>query len=243
MMRRSIASIGALVLSTGIALGADLPRPAYAPVPVIYNWTGFYIGGNLGGGWAHSKSEFSVSGGPVFGTADNYLSGVVGGGQVGYNWQAGPIVYGVEADFQASGLTGSLTAPQCPAAACGAALSASYTQEMPWFGTVRGRVGYAADTWLIYATGGYAYARLNTDAVAAAGPASTSLNWNDIRDGWTIGGGIEVAFAARWSAKLEYLYLDYGRHDTALQLTGLPVITDSSRLNQNLVRAGVNYRF
>lgn len=242
-MHRSIATALALVMSGGVALAADLPmRPAYVPAapPQFYNWTGFYIGGNFGGGWAHADSDFSIAGGPAFGQVDNYLSGILGGGQVGFNWQAGAFVYGIEADFQGSNVEGTLNAPSCSAAVCGVALSASYTQKMPWFGTVRGRIGYAADTWLIYATGGYAYARLNTDAVATAGPVSASFSTHDMRDGWTLGAGIEVGFAPQWSARLEYLYLDYGTQDTTLPLAG---ITDSTRLNENLVRAGINYRF
>jgi outer membrane immunogenic protein len=114
---------------------------------------------------------------------------------------------------------------------------------MPWFGTVRGRLGYAQDGWLLYVTGGYAYARLTTDASASAGGISASLSQQDFRSGWTVGGGIEVALTPRWSLKTEYLYMDFGSKNTTWTATGLPPLSDSTKLNMNLVRIGVNYRF
>jgi outer membrane immunogenic protein len=153
------------------------------------------------------------------------------------------MVLGAEADFQLANLKGSLDAPPCPAAACGVALSARFSQKMPWFGTVRGRVGLASDGWMAYVTGGYAYARLETVATATAGPLTDTLTRNDMRSGWAAGAGVEVALISKWSAKLEYLHLDLGTKDGTFALTGLPVIHDSVRLNTNLVRAGVNFRF
>jgi outer membrane immunogenic protein len=107
---------------------------------------------------------------------------------------------------------------------------------------VRGRLGAAWSGWLIYATGGYAYGRIETDAVAAAGPAVAVFSLHETRNGWTAGTGIEVAFAPGWSAKLEYLYLDFGHRSSTLGFVPLPV-TDGARLAMNVVRAGVNYRF
>jgi outer membrane immunogenic protein len=114
---------------------------------------------------------------------------------------------------------------------------------MPWFGTARGRLGYASAGWLIYATGGYAYTRLETNASASAGGLSASVHREESRSGWTAGGGIEVAFTPNWSAKVEYLYMDFGSRDSSWIFTGLPTITDSTRLHSNIVRGGVNYRF
>jgi outer membrane immunogenic protein len=115
------------------------------------------------------------------------------------------VVFGVEADIQASGMKGSIVAP-CPPGFC-AGLAASLTQKMPWFGTARGRIGYTSAGWMIYATGGYAYTRLESDAFASAGGVTVNLSRDQRRDGWTVGGGIEVMLAGNWSAKLEYLYL------------------------------------
>jgi outer membrane immunogenic protein len=102
---------------------------------------------------------------------------------------------------------------------------------------------FAASGWLIYATGGYAYARLETDAFAAAGVTTAAFGLHEIRNGWTVGSGIEVAFAPGWSAKLEYLYLDFGRRSTAIAFVALPMIVDDAHFTMNVVRAGINYRF
>jgi outer membrane immunogenic protein len=225
----------------GTAAAADLSRPVYKPVlppPLMQTWTGFYLGVNAGGGIGTGSSDFSIAGVPAFASVDNQLQGAIGGGQAGYNWQAGAAVLGVEADFQASGLKGSLTTP-CLPGLCGA----TYSQKVPWFGTARARIGYAANGWLIYATGGYAYARLETDASATAFPATTTFTLRETRNGWTAGTGIEVEFAPRWSAKLEYLYFDFGHTNSSLSLSGLPTITDDAHLTMNVVRGGVNFRF
>jgi len=104
-------------------------------------------------------------------------------------------------------------------------------------------LGYAQDSWLIYGTAGYAYARLETEASASAGVTSVNLSRDETRSGWAVGGGIELAFARNWTARLEYLYIDLGRTNAALAIPGLPTISEDSRVTENLVRLGVNYRF
>lgn len=244
MRATTIAALPLLVLATNVS-AADLPRgPVYKGPSFVEakpNWSGFYIGGNVGGGWANASADFSTTG-PVFGTADNHMTGFAGGAQLGYNWQTGPLVLGAETDFQGASIDGSLST-NCPAALCGIPLSASYNQKMPWFGTVRGRIGYAQDSWLVYVTGGYAYGRLETTASATAGGSTATLSQTDFRDGWTAGGGIEVALAPGWSLKAEYLFMDFGRNATTWAVPGLPTLTDSTNLNMNTVRTGVNYRF
>jgi outer membrane immunogenic protein len=245
-MRTSIvaATTLALLASAGVAIAADIPTaPVKAPPPFqrVYDWTGFYIGVNAGGGWANANSDFSVSGLAPFASVDNSLFGAIGGGQAGVNWQSGAAVFGIEADFQASGLKGRLDAP-CPPVVC-AGLVASFEEKMPWFGTVRGRVGYASDTWLIYATGGYAYAHFETDAFASAGGVAVSLSRSETLSGWTAGAGIEVALTRNWTARVEYLYLDFGKHDGTWTITGLPPIGDTTKLFTNVARGALNYRF
>ncbi len=234
------------LLMLGTASAADMrPVPYYKapPIAATPSWTGFYAGVNAGGAWADGDLDFSVAGGPSFASINNSFAGVIGGGQLGYNWQFGSFVGGLEADFQGSNLKGSLTAP-CPALVCApAALSAAYSQSIPWFGTARARIGYAQDTWMIYATGGYAYANLETSATATAGPLVASYAASELRSGWTVGGGIEVGFSPNWSAKLEYLYADFGSQRTTWAAFGIPLINDDARLTMNVVRAGVNYRF
>jgi outer membrane immunogenic protein len=244
-MRHSTLAAFAILLTAGFAQAADLPRPNpnYGPAPVAFtDWTGFYIGGNVGGGWANARTDFGA-GGADFASATNNLTGVLGGAQLGYNWQTGPVVLGIETDFQFTGMKGTLQAPTCPAAVCGVTTNASYSQKLPWFGTVRGRLGYARDSWLIYGTGGYAYARLETDASASAGATSADLSQAETRSGWAVGGGIELAFARNWTARMEYLYIDLGRTNATLAIPGIATIGEDSRVTQNLVRLGANYRF
>src|SRR5262245_10847900 len=151
MRNKAALSAFVFLVTASFAQAADLPqsKPVYAPVPTAFTyWTGFYIGGNVGYGWAAADTDLSVAG-TTFASGTNNLNGVLGGAQLGYNWQTGPAVLGVEADFQFTGMKGTLQAPSCPAAVCGVTTSASYTQKLPWFGTVRGRLGYAQDSWLI----------------------------------------------------------------------------------------------
>ena len=114
-------------------------------------------------------------------------------------------------------------------------------QRLSWFGTLRPRVGYALGNWLFYATGGGALGQVETNATAAVGPFVAADRRGGTRDGWTLGGGVEVALAPGWSAKIEYLYLDLGSRTTTYLLT--PPISNASRLSANVITTGVNYRF
>jgi len=133
MRRFTIAALPLLAIAA-TASASDLPRgPRYqtpAPIQAASTWDGFYVGGNLGGGWANARSDFSAAG-VVFGTADNPHGRLRGGAQLGYNWQRGPYVFGAETDFQLANIKGSLST-SCPAALCGVPLAASYEQKMPW---------------------------------------------------------------------------------------------------------------
>jgi opacity protein-like surface antigen len=241
------ASVGILTLAPLAVQAADLPPPVpgpavYAP-PAAYravaNWSGFYVGGNVGVGLARDQSTFSFGGVP-FATTDTAVFGAVGGAQAGYNWQAGALVLGAEADFDWSNLKGSISA-QCTV--CAPATNASLEHDIDWFGTARARVGYAADGWLAYATGGYAFGRVALKGTATGGGVNASLTQNTTPSGWTIGGGAELALGPNWSARLEYLYVDLGTVNNTVVVTGAPSLTDSARVQMNVVRAGVNYRF
>lgn len=212
-----IALLAATTLGVGAAAAADLPTraPMYSPVPV-FSWTGFYVGVNAGYGWAST----SVSG--FSGSSD--LNGFVGGGQIGYNWQgASPLVLGIEADFQGTSQSRSDTA-----------LGITVDQNLPWFGTVRGRVGYAFDRVMIYGTGGFAFMDYNMTVSGFGLSGSDSVT----KAGWTAGAGAEWMFAPKWSTKLEYLYIDTG--DTSVTLFGVPF---TGRAKDNIVRVGLNYHF
>jgi outer membrane immunogenic protein len=245
-MRWSSVSATVLLLAPGIALAADLPVAPRAPVlytpavvQTVGEWTGFYLGGNFGAGMARAQSDFSAGGVP-FATTDGNLWGPIGGAQAGYNWQSSAAVLGMEADFQWSNLKGNISA-QC--AVCAPATSASYEHDVDWFGTVRGRLGYAGGGWLAYVTGGYAYGRVGFNGTASGGGVSATLTNHVVQNGWTVGAGTELALAAHWSAKLEYLYVDLGTPTNTVAIAGLPTLVDRSRLQMNVTRAGVNYRF
>jgi outer membrane immunogenic protein len=206
-----------LSLAGSSAFAADLPVKAYRPVtpaPVM-TWTGFYAGLNAGYGWAN----VSVSGSG----SSSDLDGFVGGGQIGYNWQTGPLVIGLEGDFQGSAQSTS-----------DSALGITVDQDLRWLATLRGRLGYASGPWLFYVTGGAAW--LNYQLTVSAGGASVDAD--DTKGGWTLGGGVEWMFAPKWSAKLEYLYVDTG--DTNVTLGGFNF---DGRAKDNLVRVGINYHF
>ncbi len=245
-MRWLSASVAILTLAPAAAFAADLPVPAPPPgvfvpaaVQTVPSWTGFYLGGNFGAGMARAQSDFSAGGVP-FATSDTSLWGPAGGAQLGYNWQTGAAVFGAEADIQWSNLKGNISA-QC--AVCAPATTASYEHDVNWFGTVRGRAGYAADGWLAYVTAGYAYGQVEFNGTATGGGVTATLTNKVVQSGWTVGAGTELALSPHWSAKLEYLFVDLGRPTNTIAIAGLPTLVDSARVQVNVTRAGVNYRF
>jgi outer membrane immunogenic protein len=221
-MKRSLAAgLGFLALAASIpASAADLPRgmpykapAAYAPA---YNWTGFYLGINGGGGFGDSDwNGLAVSNSP-------------GGGMIGvtagYNWQGmgSPYVFGIEGDVDWTNFKDST--------ACGAL---NCETKNNWMGTVRGRVGYSWDRWLPYVTGGIAFGDIEANRTGFAGSSDTNV-------GWTVGVGLEGVIAGRWTAKIEYLYADLG--DTTCSAAACGTATNVD-FQTNIVRAGLNYRF
>ena len=211
----AFAGVLGLAASLGTALAADLSRPApYATkappyVAPYYNWTGFYIGVNGGGAWG--TDNFNTSGGLV-------------GGQVGYNWQFGQFVYGLEGDADWTNIRGN--------AGCGVV---GCTVRNDFLSTVRGRLGYAADRWMPYVTGGLAIGNIRTSGPALFGNDQTNA-------GWTVGGGLEFALPSNWTAKVEYLYVDLGNNNNNCGVgCGFP--NSNVDFTTNIVRGGFNYRF
>ncbi|MGH6683603.1 MAG: outer membrane protein [Pseudolabrys sp.] len=231
-MRRLVFALLASTLFIGAAAAADLPvkAPVYkAPVMApVYNWTGFYIGANIGYSWG--RQDVDAVGGVPLGNPN--IDGVIGGGQIGYNWQMNQLVLGIEADIQASGQKGDGTFVPGPAAL--ALPTITFTDKLDWFGTVRGRVGYAMDRWLPYVTGGWAY---GGGSISGSTSTPTTFSGSTTYSGWTIGGGLEYAFMNNWSVKAEYLYIDFGNGPT---VNGAIV---GGRMTDNIARLGVNYRF
>jgi outer membrane immunogenic protein len=211
-----------------IACAADLggPPPKSYASPAL-NWAGVYAGANIGGAW--SSADGTITMGGASGSISGNGAGFLGGVQVGYNWQSGSFVAGLETDFQGSSGSGSADA------AIGA-ITVTGTAKTPWFGTIRGRVGYANEGWLFYVTGGGLYGESTLDGVVSTtGPFSSSANyWT-----WTAGAGVETFLWDRWSAKIEYLYA--GSPNTAPVPPGTTDLTGSA--NTNIVRVGLNYHF
>ncbi|PDT92095.1 hypothetical protein CO669_02165 [Bradyrhizobium sp. Y36] len=208
MMKRLVVGAAALVAAgwTASAEAADLNYGQRAPYTVTqplnaYSWAGPYLGGNIGYEWG------SVDNNP------SKPSGFVGGVQAGYNFQNGPFVFGVEGDIQAAGADDTF---------------APWKFSNPWFGTLRGRAGYAFSNVLFYGTAGLAFGELRAQTFGWSESHTTA--------GWTIGAGAEVGLAPNWSAKLEYLYIDLSTSQFAI--TGV-----SNGYSASVVRAGVNYRF
>jgi opacity protein-like surface antigen/outer membrane receptor protein involved in Fe transport len=194
-----------------------------AAVAGRYNWSGFYLGLNAGG--AFGTDSVTASGGG--GSASVKEPGFIGGAQVGANYQTGPVVWGFEADYDASTQNKSLPA---------GVLTGS-TSQTPWLATLRGRVGMAFDRTLVYGTAGGAAGELRSIATIPAGTTSTTVTYGS----WIAGAGIEYGITNNLSTRIEYLYLD--KNNIATGVIGPPPTQITSHLQNNLVRAGVNYRF
>lgn len=224
LMSVAMSLVGVLA-ATGYASSADLsPGPVPAVAPAAYNWNGLYLGLNAGYGFGANTT--TASGGGVSASASANVPGFVGGAQLGVNYQTGIVVWGFEADFDASTQNQSLASGVL-----------SGTSQMPWVGTLRGRLGVAFDRLLVYGTAGGAAGALRSSFTIPTGAASTTVTYGT----WTAGGGLEYAITDNLSARLEYLYLDTGNVGTGS--IGPPTTTLTSRVQDNLVRAGVNYRF
>jgi outer membrane immunogenic protein len=233
--------------------------PFAAPI-AAYNWAGWYVGGNIGYGWGvNSDPSASATDPGVFGflnagagyfdggrnpTPNVQLKGVIGGAQVGYNWMFSPNwVAGVVTDFQASGMKASGVNP-APAPALIAATQSNSVQT-DWFGTVRGKLGWAQNNFLFYGTGGLAYGQVKTSGqfINAAG---TFVGSNSAtKAGWAVGGGVDYGFASHWSIGAEYLYMNLGRTSYTETSAAFPTVfvTISNRAAANIVRATLNYKF
>jgi outer membrane immunogenic protein len=274
LMRNVGNLVGAALLAfASPALATDLPAsmPVKAPPPVapLYTWTGFYIGGNVGGVTEHTSgtSDFLDSGEiPPFSTNPQHDSfsntRVIGGAQGGYNWQFSPWgVLGVEADWDFTN-TGYSFCRQTDisSAACfdnGHGFE-TITSKAEWFITTRARLGVLATPWLLlYGTGGAAWGDIQTSLtqsclVNGCGASSTSLSLmpsttNDIKSGWVAGAGVEAMIAANWMLRGEWLHIDLGTITNALSTVGNNggVQTTSWSRSERFdeFRIGLNYKF
>jgi outer membrane immunogenic protein len=252
-----------LIVATALAAAssvhaADLGMRTYTKAPAmvehIATWSGLYIGGNAGYG-SGGRTDFSFLPSPVAFAVDNTSldtkpKGAIWGAQIGYNWQMGSLVTGLEADIQGADIKGS--ASRSPIVFNEGTLPIpgsflSSDQKLSWFGTVRGRLGATVvPDLLLYGTAGLAYGEIK----GSANTFFTATNnypakGSETRVGWTAGAGAEWMFARHWSAKVEYLYVDLGSA-SAIGLSAVhPALSASSswKTQENIVRAGVNYHF
>ena len=294
-IRRLILALGVLSVGSFGAIAADLPVKApYIVAPPPFSWTGFYVGGNVGYSWGRAKDDFNSfaangggstvclpTGGAICVVANNSTSmnGAIGGLQAGYNWQTGNIIVGIKSDFQISGQKGDYAfTTTFPFPVPPGVISVANSEKLEWLGTLRGRLGFAADRWFLYGTGGLAYGLVKVEGSAAATgfPAGVGLacipngcpflpfgSWSNSKTkvGWTAGFGIErVIGNDHWTVKFEYLYVDLGTVGTTFATpagcygngtvgfagcvnTAAGSGTISTRVTDNIVRLGVNYRF
>ncbi|MFT4097420.1 MAG: outer membrane beta-barrel protein [Rhodoblastus sp.] len=256
MKLKTFAAALAATTIAGSAFAADLPArkmaPAYvAPAP-IFTWTGFYVGVNAGYAWGDNKFNssqgnvgladpvtfFSVSSGSAKGNS------FTGGGTVGFNYQMGMFVAGVEGDL---GYLNTLGTANRAGVATTGVLEASQTASgsKGLFGTVRGRLGVAFNQFLIYGTGGLAFGNTQLSQVMVLSNGNFWLgSASSGKTGWTAGAGVEYAFSPNWSAKIEYLHVDLGTRNIAMfSPTAGNFYSVRSTNRADMVRAGVNYKF
>jgi outer membrane immunogenic protein len=224
-MKRILVTVMVSAVAATSALASDLPPPAappprapavYLPPAPVYNWGGLYFG--INGGYTFGHSDWSVPGA----TTGNFnANGGLIGATLGGNWQADAWVFGLEGDFDGSWIDGK-------AAVCGIP---NCETKNKWIATLRGRFGYAADRVLFYGTAGGAFGNI---------VVNTSPTWqSSSKAGWTVGAGLEGAFAENWTARVEYLFVDFS-NASFTPVVGVPLTV---KLNENLIRVGVDYKF
>jgi outer membrane immunogenic protein len=241
MMKLLAVSIALAALVGASAKAADTSM-LKTPVPneppfAVYNWTGFYIGIQGGGGWARVEQTDARP----FGSDPYFATGATIGGTIGVNMQSGQIVLGLEGDGAASWIEESSVGTSPFFGNCGGAPPRCFA-NLQALATLRGRAGLAMDNILPYLTGGLAVGSLHGEegdvaANGAFGAGTTTVV------GWTAGVGIEAMFNQNWSAKAEYLYVDFGKRAIFNDNVGGVIVPESLRLTANLLRVGLNYRF
>lgn len=213
-MKKIIFATAFVALASVSAQAADVVTDA------MHDWSGLYAGLNAGYGFGGDDDVGLIPGGNV-GRLE--VSGIFGGGQIGYNYQMDQIVFGAEADFQLSGVDDS-----------DAGGGFTMSSDVNYFGTLRGRAGFAIDNALIYATGGLAFA--GVDYKVQGGGVNINDSYSKL--GYAVGGGVEYAFDDNWSGKIEYLYVGLGHED-------LSDVGETTRATPSFhsVRVGINYKF
>ena len=222
-MRRITLALLATTMIAGTASAADLSARRYEPAAAAYafSWTGFYVGGHLGYGWG--SNDWTAPSWAA-GSVSTDFDGFVGGGQLGFNYQMGNIVLGLQGDISGANLEGTVYD----------IYGNGLKNEATWLASVTARLGFTADRALFYIKGGAAW----TDVESTAFIGNAVYSKSETRDGWTLGAGVEYAFAPNWTTFVEYDYFDFGNKNTIFDGDLYKVDTDVS-----VVKVGVNYRF
>jgi len=264
-----ISAAMTLAATSAYAADAVVVEDVAVIAPDTFSWTGGYVGINAGYAGGKFKTDFdnftplptaeiTALRAPVYpfdldGSSEDNANGFVGGVQAGYNWQfSNGFVLGAEADFQGSTLKSKITG------SAGDDITSVYSEiktKVDWWGTVRGRIGYAAtERFLVYGTGGLAYGKVKTSyrfgvAVNGEEDFATGFSTSKTKAGWTIGGGAEYAITNNWTLKSEYLYTDLGKAKDRATLVDFngggfgPSGDVSSSVKFHTVRVGLNYKF
>jgi len=252
MKKQLLAGVALLAAIPVSAMAADLGRPAPAPAPVYtkapppiaqFNWSGFYLGGNLGAAWTTGNVTDTLTGLNFSNTSNATFAG---GGQVGFNYQISSLVLGIEGDFDwLSNNNNNSVGVVIPGPGLGHTFTASINNR--WVTTLTGRLGFAWDRVLLYGKGGAAWVGNNGFTVSdvTAGTSVTVSNSSN-RTGWTAGGGLEWAFANNWTARVEYDFigLNSNNNNTFTVPSGV-LAGDVFTANRNIsmVTVGLNYLF
>jgi outer membrane immunogenic protein len=236
----------ALLSLVGTVLAED--RPVVSTAPPAFSWTGFYIGGHVGAGWKQSEST-AITGSADFPAgftfSTNHLSGPIGGAQIGYNYQVGQWVWGIEGEYSWADIKGheSTTSPVFPNRTSFADL------KEPWLATAAARLGYAWDSTLWYIKGGAGWSKFESfSTLAALGVFLSTSSGSETRTGWLVGAGTEWAMTGGpWSARVEVDYVDFGNQQVErVVLTGPNagfVDINDNRAWEFVAKVGLNYRF
>jgi len=256
-MKQFVVAAAGMAALFSSAFAADLPvkaRPLFAPQ---FSWTGCYIGGNVG--WTKNDSRETTTPNPTglpalaiaqttF-TYDHDNSGVAGGVQYGCQQQFGSWVLGLDSDFDFTSLNDTIFASH-PIQSSVGAYTETLSQKLNWFSTTRGRVGFAWDRWMLFATGGLASGRVHASYLLQ--PAGLTLRYEGsdswTRFGWTVGAGVEYAVTDNWFVRGEYMYIDLGHHNFVSPgigpLGGNPVFWNSDIDTRfHVMRIAASYRF
>jgi outer membrane immunogenic protein len=244
IMRHAVLAATALLATAIAARGADLPERQIQPyAPPCFNWSGFYIGANIGGAWGQrswTDSAFGIN-------FNSGKTGLIGGGQLGANFQTGNIVFGAEWDFDFNGVNGNNDDTSVFVPAVGSNIVV--TSSSRWISTFAPRFGVALDRVLIYGKVGGGWAGTNGFAITNLATGASIAGGNNVATGWLVGGGIEWSFGAfinGWTVRLEYARLGLSNWSYTVPATSPFVAGDTitaSNRNIQMVRIGFNFLF